>query len=224
MAKECCFDNQQTINSDEDDKQIDVLTFPTTVFLLSEISTHSLSNSESANLPISSPRYKFMNEYYSSESQEPNIQTRTFQDQKIALCHQNSNSLRENNQFIPLSQQTIIQKKTNCNQLTQRNCQEKQEIKVKRDQKLSLPSIPKKINEKRFISNKINGILKESCLKSPGNGNGRIRPIFDLFVGRPSNKNVSFQFTIEQIKTMKKNNKSNIFSVLNENKTKLFLI
>lgn len=70
MANECCFDSQQTINSDEDDKFIDVLTFPTNFFLFSKTSTQSLSNSESANYPITSPGYKFMGGYYSAESQE----------------------------------------------------------------------------------------------------------------------------------------------------------
>ncbi|CAD8102706.1 unnamed protein product [Paramecium sonneborni] len=234
MAKELCFDNQQTINSDEDDKQIDVFTFPTTFFLFSEISTHSLSNSESANLPISSPRYKFMGENYSSEYQELNIQAKTFKDKKIALVDHNLNNqtkkcsflLRSRNEFIQMSQQTLIQKQTNCESLTQRNSPEKQEKKVKNGQNLWLPPRPKKFNEKRIISNKLNGILKESCIKSPAYGNSKTRPNFDLFIGRPSNKNVSFKFTIEQIKTMKNINKSNIFSAINENekKTRLFLV
>lgn len=55
MAEEYCFDSQLTINSDEDDKLIDVLTFPTSFFLFSENCTQSISNSESANFPITSP-------------------------------------------------------------------------------------------------------------------------------------------------------------------------
>ncbi|CAD8191475.1 unnamed protein product [Paramecium pentaurelia] len=232
MAQECCFDSQLTINSDEDDKLIDVLTFPTNFFLFSESSTQSLSNSESANYPITSPGYKFMGKYYSAEYQENNDEIRTFKDLNLVQVgksvdsqnNKSSNLENSSNQILNQNQQIIIEKKTNSDHFNQRNVQEKQGIRAKDRQRLSLAPRSNKLNEKKMMSNKLNSIIKVSCLKGASNRNSQIRPIFDLFVQRPSNKNVSFQFTMEQIKTMRKNNKSNIFSMTNEKSNKLFLI
>lgn len=47
------------------------------------------------------------------------------------------------------------------------------------------------------MPNKLYGILKVSCSKTSPNGNSKIQPNFDLFLGSPSNKNVSFLFTME---------------------------
>ncbi|CAD8179320.1 unnamed protein product [Paramecium octaurelia] len=232
MQKQCCFDSQQTINSDEDEKVIDVLAFPTNFFQFSEASTQSLSSVESANQPISSPKYKFMGGHYSAESQEQNNVFRTFQDQKLLqtdgnLPHQiqkYSFLERQNNKITNMNQQPPNNKLNNPDRCTQRRIYEKQGIKCQAQQKLSLTPRQKKQNEKKFMPSKLNGIIKGSCLKSRPNETSQIRPIFDLFTGRPSNKNVSFLFTMEQIKTMRINNKSNIFNMPMEKNTKLFLV
>ncbi|CAD8173115.1 unnamed protein product [Paramecium pentaurelia] len=232
MAKVYSFDSQQTINSDEDDKQIDVQTFPTTFFSFSETSTQSLASIESANQPISSPKYKFMGGHYIQESQEQSNVISTFKQQNLVQTHHNLNiqtkkysSLEcQNNKITNRNQQTIIQKKNNLYPQTQRNSQEKKINKSQERQKMSLTPRSKKQYENKYMPNKLNGILKVSCSKTSLNGNSKIQPNFDLFLGSPSNKNVSFLFTMEQIKTMRKNNKSNIFNVPIKKNTKLFLV
>ncbi|CAK84575.1 unnamed protein product (macronuclear) [Paramecium tetraurelia] len=232
MQKQCCFDSQQTINSDEDDKIIDVLAFPTNFFQFSEASTQSLSSVESANQPISSPNYKFMGGHYSAESQEQNNVFRTFKDQKPVQTDGNLHLQiqkypfleRQNKKLTHRNQQLPIDKLNNRDRCTQRSIYEKQGDKYQAQQKMSLTPRQKKQNEKQFMPSKLNGILKVSCLKTRPNETSKIRPIFDLLIGRPSNKNVSFVFTMEQIKTMRINNKSNIFNMPMEKNTKLFLV
>ncbi|CAK84093.1 unnamed protein product (macronuclear) [Paramecium tetraurelia] len=231
MAEECCFDCQPTINSDEDEKMIDVLTFPTNFFGFSEASTQSPSNSEQANCPITSPRYKFMGRYYSAESQEQNDQIRTFKDQKPLQTDQKttsqvnkcSNLDNLSNKKKYQKQQYFFQKKKNSDRFNQRICQEKPENKGKDRQRLSLSTRSNNLNESKLISNRLNSVIKVSCLKGTMSEDIKIRQQnnFDIFSGRASNKNVCFQFTMEQIKSMRKNNKLNIFSTSNG---KLFLI
>ncbi|CAD8169942.1 unnamed protein product [Paramecium octaurelia] len=231
MAEECCFDSQPTINSDEDEKMIDVLTFPTNFFLFSEASTQSPSNSEQANCPITSPRYKFMGQQYSAEFLEQNNDIRTFKDLKPLQGDQSTASQinkRSNLENLSIKinsskQQFITQKKKNSDRFYQRNCQEKPGNRSKDRQQLSLTTRSNNLNENKLLSNKLNGVIQVSCLKGAMSENLKIpqQNNFDIFSGRASNKNVCFKFTMEQIKSMRKNNKLNIFSTSNG---KLFLI
>ncbi|CAK61887.1 unnamed protein product (macronuclear) [Paramecium tetraurelia] len=207
MTTEYSFESNVDINSDEEIKQVKICPFQTHFQFCYDDNTYI--QNEQANQPIPSPAYKFMGVSYSNDEsvqyqsilrgvdnirrQDRVIQTGTINVSKsVSILRENKRNKRNNKPYVASMQQ----------------------IKMNSPYKNILGQIQdgpnKKPRNSKNTPTKIKnvspqGILKICSFEGPPNQNPN-SVSYQLI----SNKKVQFEFTQEQIKSMKKINIANV--------------
>ncbi|CAD8155743.1 unnamed protein product [Paramecium pentaurelia] len=209
MTTENSFESNIDINSDEEIKQVKICPFQTHFQYCYQDNTQINTQNEQANQPIPSPEYKFMGVSYSNDEQvqyqllKPKMVNRTLQDQVISSCTINVSK------SVDIFTENKRNQKNNKPQVASM-----QQIRLNRSKKKNLSQnhdIPiKKTRNGKNTPTKIKnvspqGILKTCSFEAQQNQNSN-NVSYQLI----SNKKVSFEFTQEQIKSMKKINIANV--------------
>ncbi|CAD8207775.1 unnamed protein product [Paramecium pentaurelia] len=219
MTTEYSFDINISINSDEEMRQIKIYPFQTNFQHYNKGITQIDAQDERVNQPAPSPEYKFMGVGYSndetskSQSVQPNLDKCRLQT--ISQCTINvSKSVdiyldnkrnKDNNNDEIFSMKLIKMNMLKNKNAVQNNKRHQTKFRNYKNAKASI-SI-------RNLSPQ--GILKISSYEWPLNKN-----TYNLQYHPISNKKVSFEFTQEQIKNMKR---INITNVLIKQKTRYVL-
>ncbi|CAD8120948.1 unnamed protein product [Paramecium sonneborni] len=201
MTQESSFDSKISINSDEEINQLKICPFQTHFQYCYQGNTQN----KVANQPIPSPEYKFMGVNYSNneivnycQSIERKLDNSKQQDQirkqftinvnkSVDICSDNKRIQKSNKIQIYSMQQIKMNK------------QAKKNVNQNNNLSLQKPRKPKKNTTTNIKNLSPHGILKASSfegLQSHSSNNLS----YQMF----SNKKVQFEFTQEQIKSMKK--------------------
>ncbi|CAD8204922.1 unnamed protein product [Paramecium octaurelia] len=209
MIKDQSFDTNVSINSDEEIKQIEIHPFDPYIQYYHHNNTQINIQNEKANQPAPSPKYKFMGASYSndestqSQSVQTNLEISKLQEQCISQCtidvlksvdaYLDIRSKLDNYHVEVVSMQAI-----KMNMLKNKNVVHNHHIHQTKTR-----------NNRNTTSNvrslSPQGILKKSSFEGLFNKN-----LFNLQYNQNSNKKVSFEFTKEQVRSMKRINVSNV--------------
>ncbi|CAD8196199.1 unnamed protein product [Paramecium octaurelia] len=208
MTTEYSFESNVDINSDEEIKQVKICPFQTHFQYCYDDNTYNIQN-EHANQPIPSPDYKFMGVSYSNDEsvqyqsilrqvdnrrqQDRVIQSGTINASKsVSILRENKRNKRNNKPYITSMQQ----------------------IKMNSPNKNILGQIQdgpnKKPRNSKNTPTKIKNVSPQGILKTcsfEGQPNQNLNSVSYQLI---SNKKVQFEFTQEQIKSMKKINVANV--------------
>ncbi|CAK65615.1 unnamed protein product (macronuclear) [Paramecium tetraurelia] len=220
MIKDQSFDTNVSINSDEEIKQIKIHPFDPYFQYYHQDNTQINAQNEKANSPAPSPKYKFMGASYSndestqSQSMQTNLDLGKLQEQCISQC--TIDVLKSVDAYLDIrSKQDNYHVEIVSMQLIKMNMLKNKNVVHHNHHIHQTKTRNNKNSTANVRSLSPQGILKKSSFEGPFNKN-----LLNLQYNQNSNKKVSFEFTKEQIRSMKR---INVSSVLINKKSRLFL-